>query len=208
MVMIGGQQGADINFQGKHAGEQFEFYFYQHWILLAWPLLKLLIKDILLISVFIIMFFIIGAVDDLTRRVTLSIFSVFFLLSHMEFLSRLYRYFLHVTVVTDRRVHRIRKSLLFMDDHQSIDLWMLQDVTRMQHSLLENVFGFGRITLEAADTSLTLHCVPHIAAISERIMSLREQARDHTTPYSVVRRMGEANTAERAVRTARKREKM
>ena len=188
MVMHARQQEADINFQGKHSMEKFQFYFYQHWIRLGWPLLKLVGRDALIISIFVITLISIGVADDFNRRIALAIFSLIFILSHMEFLKRVYCYFLRVTIVTDRRVHRIHKSLLFIDDHQSVDLWMLQDVYRKQHSLFENILGYGIIVLDAQDTHIQLYYVPRIITIGERIMALREQARDHTTPYSAVKR--------------------
>ncbi len=169
-----------MEFQGKHADEEFHLYYHQHWIRLLWPFTKLLAWNVLIASIGYLTFVPFPIEDNMTRRALLVLFTVFFLFAHCEFLARFYRYFLSIVVVTDRKVHRIKKTLLTIDDHQSVDLWMLQDMMKSQHSIVQKIFGFGSITLEAQDTILRLHFVPHIHEMYEKIMFLREQARIRT----------------------------
>lgn len=187
-----------MHFQGKHAGETFQFRFYHHWVRLIWPAGKAIIKTAILIGVAWVTFLAVGPEDVISRRVLLELYIVLFLLFQFEFLVRLFRYFLRVTVITDRKVHRIEKTLLMVDDHQSVDLWMIQDIDRCQHNIVENILCYGKITLEAQETVLKLHYVPCITEIYEKVMHLREQAREHMTPYSAVRRRLHGAPANRA----------
>ncbi len=167
----------DVSFQGKHADEEFHLYYHQHWIRLLWPLTKLLAWNVLIAGLTILTFFPFSVEDEMTRHMLLTLLTIFFLFAHFEFLSRFYRHFLCVIVVTDRRVHRIKKSLFTIDDHQSIDLLMLQDIAKRQHSLVQKIFGFGTIILEAQETVLRLHFTPHISEKYDTIVRLKEEAR-------------------------------
>ncbi|MEN9560804.1 MAG: hypothetical protein RIQ56_77, partial [Candidatus Parcubacteria bacterium] len=99
-------------------------------------------------------------------------------LIQLEFIGRFYRYFLYVCVVTDRKVHRIKKTLLAIDDHQSIDLWVLQDINKHQRGIVQNLFGFGTLILEANDTQMRVHFTPDIGKRYEDLLHLRERARE------------------------------
>jgi hypothetical protein len=174
---------ADLDFQGKHGAEKFAFYFHQHWIRLLWPLVKMIAWNILIIGGGYATFTMAEVADDFTRRLLLNFLTVFFVIAHFELLVRLYRYFLYVVVVTDKKIHRIKKTLIMFDDHQSIDLWMLQDINKCQHGIVQNLFGFGSIILEVQETILRLHFVPHIEHHYHKFMGLREQARNKMAYY-------------------------
>lgn len=143
---------------------------------MAWPILKAVLLTSLIMLIGSATFFSVNTTGP-TRHLILLFLLAFFLAVQFELLIRLYRYFLYVIIVTDRRVHRIKKTLLMTDEHESIDLWVLQEIQKMQHGPVQNVFGFGSVTLEAQDTRLTLHFVPHIAERYREIMHLRELAR-------------------------------
>ena len=170
-------KSADTNFQGKDANEDFQFYFHQHWVRLIWPFVKNLIYSAFIITVGYITFITVGIEDALTRRILLLVFGLLFLITNIELISRFYRYFLYVIVITDKKVHRIKKTLLTFDDHQSMDLWMLQDINKCQHGVIQNLFQFGSLILEAQDTVLRLHFVPSIPKKYAMFMRLRERAR-------------------------------
>ncbi len=167
----------DLNFQGKDQEEQFQFYYHQHWIRLFWPMLRFLLWNVLIIGSCILMLTSVQFDDPLTRRTVLTLLTIFLLLAHFEYLVRLYHYLLYVIVVTDKRVHRIKKTLLTLDDHQSTDLWVLQDIDKRQHGLIQNLLGFGSIILEAQDTQVRIHFTPRIAEKYTLFTRLREQAR-------------------------------
>lgn len=167
----------DLNFQGKDQEEQFQFYYHQHWIRLFWPILRFLLWNVLIIGSGILMLTSVQFDDPLTRRTILTLLTIFFLLAHVEFLVRFYHYLLYVIVVTDKRVHRIKKTLLTLDDHESTDLWVLQDIDKRQHGLIQNLLGFGSIILEAQDTQVRIHFTPRIAEKYALFTRVREQAR-------------------------------
>ena len=168
---------ADICFQGKDSNEEFSFCFHQHWIRMLWPLIKLIVQTTLIVSAGYITIVMIGISDAPLRRLLLLMLSTLFLLFHIEFLARFYKYFLYVIVVTDKKVHRIKKTLVAINDHQSIDLWMLQDINKCQHGIIQNIFQFGTLILEAQDTILRIHFVPKISHKYEMLTKLRERAR-------------------------------
>lgn len=168
-------------FQGKDQEEEFQFYYHQHWIRLLWPITRFLLWNVLTIGIGILMLTTVHFTDPLTRRTILTLLTVFFLLAHFEFLIRLYHYLLYVIVVTDKRVHRIKKTLLTLDDHESTDLWVLQDIDKRQHGLIQNLLGFGSIVLEAQDTQVRIHFTPRIAEKYVLFTRLREQARMHVS---------------------------
>jgi len=170
-------KSAETNFQGKDANEEFQFYFHQHWIRLVWPFLKNFIYSAFIIGMGYVTFVTVGIEDDLTRRILLLTFGLSFLITNIELISKFYRYFLYVIIITDKKVHRIKKTLLTFDDHQSVDLWMLQDINKCQHGIVQNLFQFGSLILEAQDTILRLHFVPSIRKKYAMFMRLRERAR-------------------------------
>lgn len=176
MVIVTSCHLADIDFQGKDAGEEFHLYYHQHWIRLLWPFTKLMAWNALIAGLGSLTFIPFPIEDFVIRRALLTLYTLFFLLAHAEFLARFYRYFLTVIVVTDRKIHRIKKTLFLIDDHQSVDLWMLQDIMKSQHSIIQKLFGFGTITLEAQETILRLHFTPHIHETYDRLVQLRELA--------------------------------
>ena len=168
---------SDLDFQGKDAGETFQFQFHQHWIRMLWPVAKLLLWNTVIFGIGYSIFFMTFIEDDLTRRLALSLLTLFFVLVYFEFLVRFYRYLLYVVVVTDKKVHRIKKTLITLDDHLSVDLWMMQDIEKCQNGIMQNLLRFGTIILEVQETVMRLHFVPNIASKYEQIMYLREQAR-------------------------------
>ncbi len=168
---------ATVDFQGKHAEETFQFYFRQHWIRLVWPFCRMVFYTLLLFLVGYVVFVRVGLEDTGTRRATLLVFCFLLLVAHVEFLVRFYRHFLYVVIVTDKKVHRIKKTLLAIDEHQSMDLWMLQDINKIQHGIIQNFLGFGSLSMEAQDTALRIHFVPRITEQYEVLSGLRERAR-------------------------------
>lgn len=177
MVVHSEPTEADINFQGKHADEQLQFYFHQHWIRMLWPLTKLILVNALVLSIGYVLFRVLTIEDDAARRLLLTLFTAFFLITNFEFLVRFYRYLLYVIVVTDKKIHRIKKSLFMLDDHQSMDLWMLQDIFKCQHGIIQNILRFGTLILEAQETIIRIHFAPSVSEKYEKLMHLREQAR-------------------------------
>lgn len=169
---------ADVMFQGKDPEERFAFYFRQHWIRLVWPVLQMTFWSAALLTAGYVIFYHLTVQDSTTRHGILLALFLIFASIHIRFLVRIYTYFLYVIIMTDRKVHRIKKTLFSIDDHQSIDIWTFQDVQKQQHGFLQNIFGYGSLILEAQDTELRLHFVPRIAVIHHKLSQIRERARE------------------------------
>lgn len=177
-------------FQGQHEEERLQFYFHQHWIRLLWPAFRLLLWNVLIIGVGSMMLGSGAFAEPVTRRTILILISVFFFLSHLEFLDRFYHYLLYVVVVTDKKLHRIKKTLITMDDHESTDLWVIQDIHKRQHGIIQNILGYGSLILEAQDTEVRIHFTPRVSERYANLMHLREQARSHITHLEELFRKG------------------
>lgn len=176
-------------FQGKDEDERFQFYWRKHWIWLMMPFLTMLLWSAGLVGASVWLFLTSEMMD---RGVRVSIFTTLFFLFTLvqwSFLMKLYVHSLNVTVVTDRKVHRIKKTLFSIDDHQAIDLWTLQDIHRLQHGILQNILGFGSLILESQETQLKIHFIPRVTNIHERLLHLREVAR-----MAMKAQRGQANT--------------
>lgn len=191
------QHSRDIDFPGRHKGEELQFYFRQHWIRLWWPARRLLIWTIVFgIGVFgTARAF--GSTDLVSlRRITLVALSIFFLLTQLSFLIQFYKYFLYVIIVTDKKIHRIKKTMLTVDDHQSIDLWTLEDISKNQHGIIQNMLGFGTLVLVMqTQDALRIHFTPYINEKHSVIMRLREQARSRMMPQQMVQQMSQQQAA-------------
>lgn len=180
-----------IDFPGKDQEEEFQFYFRQHWIRLWWPLRRLLLWTIFLGIAIYITVISFGTVDTAgTRRAILTVLCFGFLAANLSFLSAFYKYFLYVIIITDKKIHRIKKTLLTVDDHQSIDLWTLEDISKSQHGLVQNILGFGTLNLVMqTQDSLRIHFTPHISVKHEIIMGLREKARNRMVPQRMTQQV-------------------
>ena len=168
----------DVRFQGKDPEEHFQFYFRQHWIRLLPAFLRAFIGSAFLFGLGYVMFFVVRVDAPFARHILTLLLTLSLVFIHLDFMARFYRYFLYVCVVTDRKVHRIKKTLLAIDDHQSMDLWVLQDINKHQRGIIQNILGFGTLILEANDTQMRIHFTPLIAMRYKDLLHLRERARE------------------------------
>lgn len=164
---------ATIEFPGREQSEAVQFYFRQHWVRLIRPFFRMILWLILLGIGFSVMAQINLPGQDTTRHTMLLLLSFFFLYSQFDFLTEFYRHFLYVLVVTDKKIHRIKKTLLMTDDHQSVNVTALQDVFKSQHGPVQNFLKFGTLTLEAQESVLRIHFVPDIQRKYNAILHLR-----------------------------------
>ena len=166
-----------VTFHGKYHEEEFQFFCRQHWIRLMPALFRMILMT-LFVGIAGSLLFISPAVQaPESRHVVLAFLILFFLITQFEFLEKFYNHFLYIIIVTDRRIHRIKKTLLLTDDRQSVDLWVLQDIDKVQHGLIQCGLGFGSLIIEAQETVLRLHFIPDVSRKYELLMHLREQAR-------------------------------
>ncbi|MEK7563264.1 MAG: hypothetical protein AAB544_02625 [Patescibacteria group bacterium] len=176
---------ADIVFLGKDLDERCHFYFRQHWIRLFWPLIRVIAWSAFVGMALWLFVGIFSIQDASLRYITLIFLAMTWMLAHFLFLTSIYRHFLYIIVVTDQRVHRIKRTLVTHNDHQTIKLQMLQDIHKSQHGLMQNLLGFGTLTLEAQETVLKIHFTPRIAEKYERVLHIKEVERSrnkHNVP--------------------------
>lgn len=166
-----------VDFPGRNAGEQMQFYFRHHGVRLFSAFLRSLFFSVILGVIGYVVFPANPADRGSTwHAVLLSLLICLFILQ-MEFLLRFYQHFIRLIIVTDQSVHRIRKTLLAFDSHEVIDLASLQDVSKSQRGLVQNILGFGTLVLEAQNTIIRIHFTPHVARTHQWLMELRDQAR-------------------------------
>lgn len=171
--MVTNTSPSAVSFPGMSHGEHFRFYYRQHWMRLA----RMGQAFVAGIAVYGVALWLASSMeDDDTRRLLVALASAAFLLLQLGILARLYRYFLYVIVVTDAKVYRIKKTLVAVDDRQTIDLWSLSDVTVQQHGLVQNIFGFGTLVLHGNE-ELKIHFTPKIREKLHSLSVLRSQAR-------------------------------
>lgn len=161
------------SFPGKHPGEQLQFFYRQHWLRLT-RTFWLTVAGTVLYG--FALWLIVELPEDDTRRLLLTIATWSYMFLQLVILARIYRYFLYVIVITDQKIYRIKKTLVAVDDRQTIDLWSLSDVTMHQHGLFQNLFGFGTLVLHGNET-LKIHFTPRLRDKLHRISVLRSQAR-------------------------------
>lgn len=178
--MVSAEQYSGVTFEGKDPDEVFQFYFRQHWIRLVIPIGRM----VLLTGVIMTEAVIVPTVtsNSISRQIVALLLTCLLLAVQFDLLARFYHRFLTVYVVTDRKVHRIRKTLLLRDEHESIDLAALQNIHASQIGFLQNVLGFGTIRLEAQYTEMLIPFTPHVQRCHIRLLSLRERAREFTPP--------------------------
>lgn len=175
--MVKGNDRAPVSFPGMNPEEHFQFYYRQHWIRLMRMVQTFLVGTVIYAAA---LWLVADVPEADTRRLLLSIASWAYLVLQLMLLARFYRYFLYVIIVTDAKVYRIKKTLVAVDDRQTIDLWSLSDVTMNQHGLFQNLFGFGTLILHGNE-QLKIHFTPKIREKLHRLSVLRAQARANMT---------------------------
>lgn len=175
---------SEIQFPGKQEDEEFQFFYRQHWVRLVWPAVRSTLLSLVLIIGGYVTFIVVGFDDAVTRRSVFIFLLTFFLLVQWEFLIRCYRHFLSPVIVTNRRVHRIRRTLLALSDHDSIDLRQLQELQKVQRGLIQNMFRYGTLHLQSQNFSTSIHFTPHIDWCHAQLLQLREQAKANQAQFN------------------------
>ena len=177
--MVNTSSPAGLDFLGQDRDEVVRFYFRQHWVRLLRPVGKMLLWSVILGVAFWFALQISSPSQQTTRHLLALILCLLFLYAQLEFLNAFFRHFLYVLVVTNKKIHRIKKTLFVVDDHQSIDVTALQDVHKSEHGIVQNVLRFGTLTLEAQESVLKIHFVHNVAKMYHEIIGLREWSASH-----------------------------
>lgn len=165
-------------FPGKDYDELFVLFFRQHWVRIFPRFLRIVMQTLVILTAAWMSFVELNFDGDRTNHVIAVLLLFAFLLTQFEFLLLFYQYFLRVTIFSDKKVHRIKKTLVLIDDHRSIDLAMLQNISKSQHGIIQAIFGYGSLILDAQDSQLRLHFVPHVQRKADTLLELRERARE------------------------------
>lgn len=181
MVVNDAQQGPVASFPGMDPTEEFRFYFRRHPIRL-WSSAGIMLVWVLLFAVGVYASGVYEMQDLRTARITAAILCLFFILPQLVFIIRIYSHYLRIVIVTDKKVHQFKRTLLAVDRHESVDLWVLQDIAKNQRGIIQNILGFGSLRLEAQYSQMTIHFTPKIDETYNLIVGLREEARNRMLP--------------------------
>lgn len=160
---------------------QTQFVFRQHWI----RLVKRGIWNIIWTAVILVTGYgtlLVGEPESATRHILLSLLILTFMGSQLKFLMNIFNYFLYVIIVTESKVHRIKKTLVTFDDHETIDTRMLQDIHKSQTGVLQNILGFGTLHLDAQNTQMRIHFTPKVERKYRFLTELREKVQASSPP--------------------------
>ncbi len=182
-VIPSSSANATVSFPGMDPTEEFRFYFMQHWLRLARVIGFLVVWMLIFVAV-VYTSDPVDIEDETTRRVMAIILCTLFIAPHFVFLSRLYKYFLYIIVVTNKKIHVFKRTLVTVDRHETADLWVLQDIHKIQRGIFQNMLGFGSLDLAASDSHVIVHFTPHIDKVYNEIVHLRELTRQQA-PSSI-----------------------
>lgn len=183
MVVIAPHHRAiHARFPGMDPGEEFQFYFRRHPMRLWWSFGYMTIWTLLAAG---LTYFsgVYDLPDDSTRRFITIVLCALFIIPQLVLILRIYGHYLRIVIVTNKKVHQFKRTLLIEDRHESVDLHVLQDIEKTQRSVVQNMFGFGTLKLEAQNSRVVIHFTPQIDRVYNHIMHLRETARQtHAAP--------------------------
>lgn len=174
-------QGA-IDFPGKEPKERFRFYFRKHWVRLVPAGAKALAWTLMLGFSSITLRLAGDPIDDDARHLILVLLGFFFVLFHMLFMRRWYAYFLHVIVVTDMKIHRLKKRYLVMDLERSVDIPSIRDIRREQHGPLQAILGYGTILLDTAQGEFRIDHAPNLTQLHDMLVVQRDKTSNGEGP--------------------------
>lgn len=164
-----------VTFPGKEPSEAYRFHFRQHWLRLLPTLLKAGIWTILVIFMALTRNW--GfELDDTVRRLFLMAITIFFVFFQMLLMRRWYEYFLFIVIVTNAKLHYIKKPFIFMDHQRSVELVTIKDIRRDQRGLIQPMLGFGTLLLDTAQGEMSIHFVPKISQMHSAIIERREES--------------------------------
>lgn len=181
MVVNESQERPDVSFPGMDPTEEFRFYFRRH-VSRLWGAIGVMVVWMALFAVGVYASGVYGMDDLRTARITIAILCLFVIVPQLAFAVRVYAHYLRIVIVTDKKVHQFKRTLLAVDRHESVDLWVLQDIAKNQRGIVQNVLGFGSLKLEAQNSRMTIHFTPRIDETYNKIVGLREEARRRMLP--------------------------
>ena len=98
-----------------------------------------------------------------------------------RFFLILFRHHLTVIIITNIRILSITKSIYFINEKETVDLLMIQDVHKYQSGFFENMFNFGDlyITLASSAAGIRLKLIPNPEFHLRLINKAKHEAMEH-----------------------------
>ena len=179
--MVNSAEATGLDFPGKEPSEEYRFYFRQHWARLIPPLFKAFFWSALLFLSSILSY--VGLpLDDTVRHMVLIPLTLIFLLFQMQLMRKWYEYFLHVVIVTDTKIHRMKKRFLLTEHERSVDIASIRDVRREQHGAIQPLLSFGTLELDTAQGEIMLHFTPRLREIHDALIAQRDNPKPAPQP--------------------------
>ncbi len=120
--------------------------------------------------------------DDTVRHMVLIPLTLIFLLFQMQLMRKWYEYFLHVVIVTDTKIHRMKKRFLLSENERSVDISSIRDVRREQQGAVQPLMNFGTLELDTAQGEILLHFTPRLRDIHDALIAQRDNPKPAPQP--------------------------
>lgn len=151
----------DLHFKGQQPHERVVCFFRKHWMTM--------LPHFALFGLFIILslwFFF--NLSTLYQTFSVGLFKLLFLATvvlslfyiHYFFL-KLVEHFLTVSIITNCRIVALTKTLFIIDEKESCDLKMIQEINKHQNGILPSLFRYGDLTITLSQSAAIL-CLRNI----------------------------------------------
>lgn len=157
------QQYKDLNFKGQQPDESVVCFFRKHWITM---LPHFAFFGVFLLLIMVLIFNIQSLYDALRPGLFKLLFIITTTLSLLYihyFFLKIVEHFLTVTILTNCRIVCIAKSLFVIDEKESCDLKMIQEINKHQNGILPSFLHYGdlSVTLSQSAAILRLDKIPN-----------------------------------------------
>ncbi len=158
------QNYKDKHFKGQQNNEQLICFFRQHWLSVMPRLFTMII--FLLIAVFFL--FSVPPSHEIGTELIPTLYGIGFLVFsifgtiylHLFFLS-LISHYTNVTMLSSNRLVMVNKTVYLRNTHESIDLRLIEDVSKTQQGLIKNILNYGEVIITLSDLSKVIRFVPN-----------------------------------------------
>ncbi len=134
----------DKHFKGQQRNETIVYYTRKHWI----TQLHLLIETVAFIGVSAGLVTTVFTLKDFAHMgaIMISILTAMTIWMHHIFTSFL-NYFLKIVIITNFRIIILDKSIYLQDNKDVVDLHEIQDIKKIQHGIIPNLFNYGKLVV-------------------------------------------------------------
>lgn len=157
------EQYKDLHFKGQQPDERVVCFFRKHWITMF---SHFAFFGVFLLLMMMLLFNIQSLYDSLRPGLFKLLFIITVTLSFLYihyFFLKIVEHFLTVAILTNCRIFCITKSLFVIDEKESCDLRMIQEINKHQNGILPNFLHYGdlSITLSQSAAIVRLNKIPN-----------------------------------------------